>query len=96
MLFRSVDAEVEIESPDQIKTLNLDSIFLEKLSATKLVIEESGVRAESGVKLEAPNGQHLLIVAGDYPYSLFVEGADLIRWGSTSEYELADYQVVEF
>jgi hypothetical protein len=48
--------------------------FHGEIVVSKLIIQESGASAESGVLLKASNGDEFIIVAGVFPYSLAVSG----------------------
>jgi len=48
--------------------------FQGEITASKLIIRESGASAESGVVLKAGNGEEIVIVAGAHPYQLAVLG----------------------
>jgi hypothetical protein len=50
------------------------SAFQGEIVVYKLIIDESGATAESGVILKAANGDEIVIVAGAYPFSLAVLG----------------------
>jgi hypothetical protein len=93
--FEVVDSEEKLSSSDQLKTVDLDAAFLGRFSIAKLIIEESGMFAESGIRLEASNGQSVTIVASGAPCTLFIVGVELAWRTSVPEYPLADYQIVE-
>jgi len=57
------------EPPTEGKAVYVASAFERHISVYKLVIEESGTSAESGVVLEAANDQ-IVIVAGVFPSRL--------------------------
>lgn len=84
--FSEVTSEFAKEDPYKLP-LSFDG----NLKVTKLLITESGVVAESGVLLEASDGQSLVIVAGAYPYSLAIEGGPKMAHGFEPEYPLEDY-----
>jgi len=48
--------------------------FQGEIVVSKLIIQESGTSAESGVILKAANGDQIIIVAGAFPYQLAVLG----------------------
>lgn len=54
--------------------VDLSSAYRGDLTPSKLVIQESGTTAESGIALAAATGEELVIVAAAYPYSLAVKG----------------------
>jgi len=61
------------EPPTEGKAVCVASMFQRHINPSKLVIEESGTIAESGVVLEAANDQ-IVIVAGAFPFTLAVSG----------------------
>jgi hypothetical protein len=60
-------------------------------SISKLVIEQRGVRAESGVLLRSRDGEEIIIVPATSPHRLYVEGIDSLAGQATPEYSLARY-----
>ena len=73
---------------------SLTSHFRGRVTAHKLVISESGTRAESGVALVNEDGDELVIVAGAYPYSLAVKGVSPLPHIFEPEYSLNRYDRV--
>lgn len=74
------------------KVFELDASFRGQITASRLLIEESGATIESGVILESGMGSEIVIVAGAYPYSLTVLGRDLGYMSFDPEYPLDLYQ----
>lgn len=50
------------------------SQFGHELTVSKLIIEESGTKAESGVNIKSARGDEIVIVAGAFPFSLAIRG----------------------
>lgn len=69
----------------------LPTSFASKLKVTTLLITESGIKAESGILLEANDGKEIVIVAGAYPYTLAIQGGPNIAHIFEPEYPLKDY-----
>jgi hypothetical protein len=76
--------------PDD-RIAEIASAFQSDIVASKLVIDESGTSAESGLILRAINGEEMLIVAGAYPYSLAVFGLPPMPHIFEPEYEIDRY-----
>jgi hypothetical protein len=76
--------------PDET-IVDTSSPFQAEIVVSKLIIEESGTRAESGVILRAQSGDEIVIVAGAYPYSLAVLGLLSIPHVFEPEYSISDY-----
>ena len=68
--------------------------FKQPVKTTKLVIRESGSTAESGLAIEASDGQQIVITAGAFPYTLAVEGFVSMPHAFEPEYPLAKYDRV--
>jgi len=51
----------------------VDAAFAKEILAFKLTIEESGIRAESGIVLRA-DSHEIIVVAGAFPFCLAVSG----------------------
>ena len=60
-------------------------------SISKLVIEQSGFRAESGLLLRSGEGDEIVIVAAASPHHLYVGGAATPPQQVTAEYSLSRY-----
>ncbi len=67
-----------------------------EFTVSKLVIEESGTSAESGVILTGDDGDELIIVAGVKPYCLAISGLPSARSKFEPEYPLDRYARVPF
>jgi hypothetical protein len=67
-----------------------------KLAVSKLLIEESGTSAESGVILMGDDGDQLIVVAGVKPYCLAVSGLPSAPSKFEPEYPLERYARVPF
>ena len=80
---------------DDEKNLDIPASFISGVKASKLVINESGKTAESGIVLEASDGQEIVVVAGAYPYSLAVSSLSSMPHGFEPEYPLETYTRVE-
>ena len=60
-------------------------------STSKLVIEQNGARAESGVLLHSGEGDEIVIVPAAFPHRLYVGGVDKAPQQVTPEYNLRRY-----
>jgi hypothetical protein len=78
------------EPPTEGKAVYVASVFERDIRVSKLVIEESGTSAESGVVLEAANDQ-IVIVAGVFPYTLAVSGLFVAQHVFHPEYPMEQY-----
>jgi hypothetical protein len=67
-----------------------------ELAVSKLVIEESGTSAESGVILTGADGDEMIIVAGVKPYCLAISGLPSAPSKFEPEYPLDRYARVPF
>lgn len=56
------------------KIVDVRSRFGSELVVSKLIIDESGTRAESGIAIKSTAGHEILIVVAAMPYSLAVSG----------------------
>lgn len=67
--------------------------FQREIKLSKLIVQDSGMSAESGVVLATSTGDELVIVAGAYPYSLAVKGLNLPSMSTVfnPEYPLDQY-----
>jgi hypothetical protein len=70
--------------------------FDRELTVSKLLIEESGTSAESGVILMGDDGDKMIIVAGVKPYCLAVSGLPSAPSNFEPEYPLDRYVRVPF
>lgn len=70
--------------------IELSAPFRGGVSASKLLIDESGAVVESGIVLESRMGDEIAILAGVYPYSLAIQGAVSLPFDS--EYPLEQYR----
>lgn len=77
------------------KTVSFPAAFYSGTKASKLVVSESGVNAESGLILESSDGQEIVIVAGVFPYSLAISCLSSTPHGFEPEYPLETYTRVE-
>lgn len=66
--------------------------FNQQVDAFKLVIQESGVKAESGILLRARNGSEIAIVAAAFPFMIAVNGVAPLPHIFEPEYPLEDYE----
>ena len=73
--------------------MNIDvpESFRRNVKASKLVITDDGTAAESGVVLQAGDGQEIIIVAGVYPYSLAISSLSSMPHGLKPEYPVDAY-----
>jgi hypothetical protein len=76
--------------PDET-TVNVPPAFESDIILHKLVILESGIKAESGVVLTTVAGNEIVVVAGAYPYSLAVHGLSSLPHVFEPEYPLNQY-----
>jgi hypothetical protein len=74
-----------------LETVHLDSVFQRELKISKLVIEESGTQAESGIEITAEDGSTIAIVASVFPCCLEVRGVKVSAKLHGSEYPLDKY-----
>jgi len=80
-----------VRVPPRDKTIvDLPAEFDHEITVFKLIVQESGTSAESGVILKA--GSHeIAVVAGAYPYSLAVSGALSVPHIFEPEYPIDRY-----
>ena len=76
--------------PDET-IVNVPPAFESDVIVRKLVILESGIKAESGVVLTTVAGNEIVVVAGAYPYSLAVHGLSSLPHVFEPEYPLNQY-----
>ena len=55
----------------------LPAVFRGLVAVSKLTIDESGTRAESGIILASESGEELVILAGAFPCNLAIRGLSL-------------------
>ena len=66
--------------------------FDRQVDAFKLVVQESGVTAESGILLRARNGSEIAIVAGAFPLTIAVRGVVEQPHIFEPEYPIEDFE----
>jgi hypothetical protein len=76
--------------PDEVSA-DLPWSFRNGGSISKLLIEQSGVRAESGVLLRSGEGDEIVILPAAFPHRLYVGGVDTAPQHVTPEYRLSRY-----
>ena len=76
--------------PDEA-SVDLPWSFRNGGSISKLLIEQSGIRAESGVLLRSGEGDEIVILPAAFPHRLYVEGVDKAPKQVTPEYSLNRY-----
>lgn len=72
-------------------SIDLSKCFEKNLKIEKLIIVEQDVMAESGIALENPYGDQIVIVAGASPYTLAVRAPSYEK-GFQPEYPLDHYR----
>ena len=80
---------------DDEAIVELPSSFRGPIKVSKLVVNEEGISADSGLLLEAGDGQQIVIVAAAFPFSLFTAGVLPTSDRSDPEYPLSDYQRID-
>lgn len=60
-------------------------------SISKLIIEQRGIRAESGLLLRSSDGDEIIIVPATSPHRLYVAGVDTPAKQAMPEYSLVRY-----
>ena len=76
--------------PDEA-SVDLPWSFRNGGSIAKLVIEQRGMRAESGVLLRSGEGDEIVILPASFPHRLYVGGVDKAPQQVTPEYNLSRY-----
>ncbi len=76
--------------PDEA-SVDLPWSFRNGGSIAKLVIEQRGIRAESGLLLRSRDGEEIIIVPATSPHRLYVEGVDSLAGQAMPEYSLSRY-----
>jgi hypothetical protein len=74
--------------------IDVPAEFQSRLSVLKLVIEEAGMRVESGVILRAGSGKEITIVVGAKPYCFAIRGLPSIPEKCELEYPIERYAPV--
>lgn len=76
--------------PDEA-SVDLPWSFRNGGSISKLVIEQRGGRAESGILLRSRDGEEVVILPATFPHRLYVGGVDKAPEQVTPEYNLSRY-----
>jgi len=76
---------------DDEKIIKLPDSFNHQNSITKLLIIESGVKAESGIIIKETGGLEIIVVAGVMPYSIAINGIGNGLRMFEPEYQIKDY-----
>ena len=76
--------------PDEVSA-DLPWSFRNGGSISKLLIEQSGIRAESGLLLRSGEGDEIVILPAAFPHRLYVAGVDTAPQQVTPEYSLNRY-----
>jgi hypothetical protein len=76
--------------PDEA-SVDLPWSFRNGGSIAKLVIEQRGTRAESGILLRSGDGDEIVILPSALPHRLYVGGVDKVPEQVTPEYSLTRY-----
>lgn len=85
------------ESPsDGEVTFPVDPEFDQQVDAFKLVVNESGVRAESGILLRAKSGSEITIAAAAFPFMIAVNGVVERPQIFEPEYPMEDFERLPF
>ena len=71
--------------------IDVPDSFKRNVKTSKLVITDDGTTAESGIVLQASDGQEIIIVAGVYPYSLAISSVSFMPHGFEPKYPLDAY-----
>ncbi len=66
--------------------------FDQQVDAFKLVVHESGVKAESGILLRAKNGSEIAIVAAAFPFMIAIDGVVQRPHIFEPEYPMEDFE----
>lgn len=84
-------------APETQETIiEISPVFDAELLVSKLIIQESGAEAESGIILRAVNREEIVIVAGVNPYSVAICGVPLPECTFEPEYKLEQYSCISF
>jgi hypothetical protein len=76
--------------PDEA-SVDLPWSFRNGGSISRLLIEQSGVRADSGLLLRSGEGDEIIIVAAAFPNHLYIGGVDTPPQEVTPEYSFSRY-----
>jgi len=74
--------------------VEIASEFRDKIAVSKLVVQESGIIAESGIVLTSSNDSEIVVVAADFPYFLAIQGLLPEPYTFRPEYPLERYSRV--
>ncbi len=74
---------------------SLPKSFSKGTKLQKFVIEESGYVLESGLRIEAGNGDNIVIVPNAMPFSLAIHCTGIELNGFEPEYDLEEYELKE-
>lgn len=77
-------------TPDET-SVDLPWSFRNGSSISKLIIEQRGIRAESGLLLRSGDGDEITIVPATSPYRLYLGGVDTPAKQAMPEYSLKRY-----
>jgi len=72
--------------------LTIDPEFNQQVDAFKLVVHESGVKAESGILLRAKSGSEITIAAAAFPFMIAVNGVVQRPNIFEPEYPMEDFE----
>jgi hypothetical protein len=72
--------------------LPIDPEFNQQVDAFKLVVHESGVKAESGILLKAKSGSEIIIAAAAFPFMIAVNGVVQQQHIFEPEYPMEDFE----
>jgi hypothetical protein len=83
--------EFVVQPLPQEASVELPWSFRNGGSTSKLLIEQSGIRAESGIFLRSGDGDEIVILPAAFPNRLYVGGVDAAPQQVTPEYSLSRY-----
>lgn len=83
--------ELVVHSLPEEVSADLPWSFRNGGSISKLLIEQSGIRAESGVLLRSGEGDEIVILPAAFPHRLYVGGVDRAPQQVTPEYGFSRY-----
>lgn len=72
--------------------LPINPEFNQQIDAFRLVVHESGVKAESGIVLRAKNGSEITIAAAAFPFMIAVDGVVQRPHIFEPEYPMEDFE----
>jgi len=87
----TLEIELVVQPVPDEASLDLPWSFRNGGSISKLSIEQSGFRAESGVLLRSSEGDEVVIVSAAFPYHLYVGGVPIPPQQVMPEYSLSRY-----